>query len=197
MEEPGKHKPRPRAGKRVVMGKAKSAAVEKAKRQGAKKTFYVTGPTGWNLAMLLPKVDMVARLFSDLFAEQKIPLQFYQEQQNRIYSYVEGVDDWVSRNSEILLQAGFLKNAGSDYLNLYKSNIKKKRTVYLNTKIALNAFYSFVQCDALSALQVLALRSAILGAPEHKKSSREIFKLIDQLDEDIADMRNFICECRK
>lgn len=179
------------------MGKNLSVAVENAKRQGAPKNFYITGPTGWDLAAILPKVDMVARLFTELFSEQRIPRQFYEQQKNVLYNYIEGIDDWVEQNSELLLRAGLLNNSGADYIHLYKNGIKKKKTVYLNTQLALNAYYCFVKCDALSALMTLGLRGDSISARDYKQSASKIFGLIDSLQTDIEDMRDFICECRK
>ncbi|MCF8037257.1 MAG: hypothetical protein K9K62_10330 [Desulfobacteraceae bacterium] len=179
------------------MEKNRSAAVEKAKRQGAQKNFFITGPTGWGLAEILPRVDMVARLFTDLFFEQKIPREFFDEQKNQLYSYIEGIDDWVSENSELLLRAGLLNNAGNDYVQLYKNGIKKKKTMYLNTQIGLNAYYSFLKCDALSALMTLGLRQDDIKSDEYKRSASKIFGLIEQLKSEITDRREFICECRK
>ena len=173
------------------------AAVQKAKRQGKKKTFYITGPTGWDLVEILPKIDMISRLFTELFAEQKISETYYESQKNIFYMFIEAVDDWVGESSEMLLRAGFLKDGGNGYFNLLKSGIKKKRVLYLNTQVALNAYFSFIKCDTLSAVLTLGLRRDAISAREYKAAANRIFELTENMKTEIGDMRKRVCECRK
>ena len=174
-----------------------SAAVQKAKRQGRQKTFYITGPTGWDLVEILPKIDMVNRLFTELFAENKISEKYYEYQKNVFYMFIEAIDDWVSESSEILLRAGFLKDGSNGYFNLLKDSVKKKRVMYLNTQVAMNAYFSFIKCDTLSAVLVLGLRRDAISAREYKTASRKILELTDNMKTEISRMRDRICECRK
>lgn len=176
------------------MAKKHSVAVEKAKRQGVKKYFYITGPTGWDLSGLLPKMDMVARLIIDLYAEQRVSQEYYDDHRDIFYSYIEGIDDWVSEASETLLRAGLLNEASKEYINLYKNGIKKKKTMYLNTQTALNAYYSFIKCDAVSTLMIMGLRRDAISSTAYKKNANAIFSLIGNLRGDIEEMRNSICK---
>ncbi len=173
------------------------AAVEKAIKQGKKKIFYITGPTGWGLAGLLPKVDMVARNYVELFAEGRVEERHYEAHKNRVYEYIEGIDEWISENSELLLRAGLVGRPGNSYTRLYKQNIKQKRTMYLNTQIALNAYYCFVRCDALSTLMTFGLQKDAITVREYKQAAGRIFALIEQFEGEIEEQREFTCRCRR
>ena len=102
-----------------------------------------------------------------------------------------------SESSEILLRAGFLKDGSNGYFNLLKDSVKKKRVMYLNTQVAMNAYFSFIKCDTLSAVLVLGLRRDAISAREYKMASRKILELTDNMKTEISRMRDRICECRK
>lgn len=179
------------------MKKKQPVAVEKAKRQGTVKNFYITGPAGKVLADTLPKIDMVSRLFAELYAEQKLNQQLYNEQRNLFYHYIETIDEWVSTSAETLLRAGILQNADPDFLKLYKHSIRKKKTMFFNTQTAINAYYSFAKCETVSSLMLIGLRQDAIDSETYQKAAVKIFSLIENLNEEIEEMRAFLWECRR
>lgn len=172
-------------------------AVKKARRQGTVKNFYITGPAGKVLADTLPKIDMVSRLFAELYAEQGLTRELYDEQRDLFYHYIEQVDEWVSSSAELLLRAGLLQNANPAFLKLYKKGIRKKKTMFLNTQTAVNAYYSFAKCDTVSCVMLLGLRQDAINAETYQKTAVKVFSMLDSLNKEIEEMRAFLWECRR
>lgn len=161
------------------------SAVDKAKKTGVRKAFYITSPSGWALVEILPKMDMVARLASDAFAHDLLEIDEYKAQKNIIYEYINGVDDWTQEVFEKVIRNNIQSNFN---LKIHKDNIKSKKFIYCNTETGLDAYRSFVKCDTLNRCMVHGLRYGVVSEEMYATKSKKLFSIVHNCKSDIQKM---------
>ena len=164
-------------------------AVDKAKKTGVKKVFYITSPSGWALVEILPKMDMAARLASDAFAHDLLEIEEYKAQRNIIYEYIEGVDEWTREVFEKVLQNNIQSNFN---LKIHKDSIKSKKYIYCNTEAGLDAYRSFVKCDTLNRCMVHGLRYGIISEELYATKRKKLFSIAHNCKSDTLKMASML-----
>ena len=167
------------------MSRNTKTAVDKAKKTGVKKKFYITSPSGWALVEILPKLDMAARLASDAFAHNRVDMEDYKAQKNILYEYIEGIDDWTREVFEKVLQNNIESNFS---LKIHKDNVKSSKFIYCNTEIGLDAYRSFVKCDTINRCMVHGLRYGVISEDFYAVRSKKLFTIVNNCKADIGNM---------
>jgi len=153
------------------MSKRAKSAVDKARKTGIKKKFYITSPAGWGLVELLPKIDMATRVLMDLFANDGLEIEDYKAQKAILREYIEGIDSWTQNAFEMI----FHKNIKNDFnLKIHSEYIKSNKMIYCNTELAVDAYKSFVKCDALNRCLMHGLRYEVITEEEYAKKNKKI-----------------------
>jgi len=173
----------------------KKEAVDKARRRGLKKKFYVTSPAGWMLLELLPRVDMAARLLTELFSNGVISLDKFRKRKNIFYEYLEGLDEWYQDRYEFILNSNGHKEC-PDY-QAYVEYIKKDALIYCNTQVGIDAYHTFVRCDTMSRFLLVGLQFEIISSGAYQSSTDRMFAMMSNFKEDIEGIRTYIWRCRK
>lgn len=168
------------------------AAVEKAKRLGRRRKFYVSSPSGWMLVELLPKVDMISRILSDYFVDNTLTLEEYKSRKNILYEYIEGIDEWSNARMEEIS-----KNKKDKKGLHYKGYVDKFKYIYLNTQLGLDGFHSFARCDTIHRAYMQAMRINIVTEEDYKKGSDKLFDILDNLRTDIQGLKEFTWKLKK
>jgi hypothetical protein len=170
------------------------AALEKARKNGVQKVFYVTSPAGWTLSEMLPRIDMVTRLLANNLCENNIEDEEYKNQKDMIFEYLEGVDSW---SNEVLEQIIGYDKEISKIISNHREHIKQKKYFNFNTQTGINAYQSFVKCDAVNRSLVFAIRFDIITEKHYSKFGRKLFTILANFKNDIENMRKVLWKLHK
>lgn len=167
------------------MSRNTKTAVDKVRKTGVKKKFYITSPSGWALVEILPKLDMAARMASDAFAHDRMEMEDFKAQKNILYEYIEGIDDWTREVFEKVLQ----NNIQTDFnLKIHKDNVKSSKFIYCNTEVGLDAYRSFVKCDTMNRCMVHGLRYGVVSEEFYAARSKKLFTIVNNCKADVSNM---------
>jgi len=168
------------------MSSKTQSSVEKAKKTGVKKKFYITSPSGWALVEVLPKIDMAARMATNAFAFQKLHLEEYKTQKDILREYIEGVELWTQEVFEQVVQ----NNKRSRFnLKMHNEEIKSSKFIYCNTEIGLDAYRGFAKCDTMNRCLIHALRYDVVSEDFYDQKSRNLLNVINNCK---ADVKNIV-----
>lgn len=174
--------------------KTNKSVLEKAKKNGVKKVFYITSPAGWTLSEMLPRIDMVTRLLANTLCDNSIDDEEYKNQKNAIFEYIEGVDSWCN---EVIEQVVGNDNEISKIVTNHRDHIKQRKDFYFNTQTGINAYQSFVKCDAVDRCLVYAIRFDIISEKQYSKYGRKLFSILANFKNDVENMRKVLWKLHK
>ena len=166
------------------------AALRKAKQAGRRKKFYITSPSGWKLSDLLPWVDKLSRLSTDLFVQERIDLAEYKARKSVLYACIEAMDDWYNEQSETVCQLQGPK------LAKLKDRAQGIKTVYCNTQTGVDAYHCFVRCDLMHCVLVNCLKHEAVSAKALERSTHTLLSIMDNFESELRELEEDLCTCR-